>query len=95
MDGGIKGGWSTRGTAKISGGDAHRREGGIEMDEGHISTRVGLVGEMRLVVHDRGVATADPHIRIEVKGLVKRSGDADGCGWLGELVGCLGEKMVL
>jgi hypothetical protein len=27
--------------------------------------------------------------------LVKRCRDVDGCGWLGELVGCLGEKMVL
>lgn len=79
----------------MGGGDAHRREGGIEADVGHVSTRIGLVGEMRPVTHDRGVATAHSHIRTKVEGLIERSGDADGRGWLGELVGSLREEMLL
>jgi len=93
MDGSIEGRWSTRRTTKMSGGDAHRREGSIKMNARHISTRVGLVGEMRPITHSRGVAIAHPR-RVEVIGLVKRSGDTDGCGWLGELVGSLREKWV-
>lgn len=95
MNGGVKGRWGARRTAKMSGRDAHRREGGIEADEGNVSIRVALVGKMRAVIHDRGVATAHTHILIEVEGLVERSGDTDRCGWLGELVGSLREVMVL
>jgi len=50
---------------------------------------------MRSVFHDRGVTAAHPHVRVEVEGLVKWSGDVDRRGWLGELVGCLRKKMVL
>jgi len=79
----------------MSGRDAHRREGRVEADEGHVPIGVGLVGEMRSVFHDWGVTTAHPHPRVEVEGLVKWSGDVDRRGWLGELVGCLRKKMVL
>jgi hypothetical protein len=60
MDGGVEGRWSAGRTTEMSGGDAHRREGGIETDDGHVSG-VGLVGEMGPIIHDWGVATAHPH----------------------------------
>lgn len=71
----------------MSGGDAHRRERGVEANEGHVSTGIGLIGEMRPIIHNRGVAIAHPRVLIEVEGLVKRSRDTDRRGWLGELVG--------
>lgn len=92
MDRGVEGRWSTGRAAKMSGGDAHRREGGIEADGGQVPTGVGLIGEMGPVVHDWGVATAHSRIRIVVEVLVEWSGDIDRRGWLGELVGCLREE---
>jgi hypothetical protein len=77
----------------MSRGDAYRMEGGIEADVGHGSTGVG-VGEMRLITHDWGVAATHPRVRIDVEGWVKRSGDADRCGRLGE-VGSLRKKLGL
>jgi len=89
MDGGVVGRWSAGRTAEMSGGDAHGREGGIEADDRQVST-----GEMGPIIHDWGVATAHSHVRIEVEGLVKRSGDTDRRGWLGEPAGWLREEMV-
>jgi len=89
MDGGVVGGWSAGRTTKMSGGDAHRREGGIEADDRQVSTR-----EMGPIIYGRRVATAHSHVLIEVEGLVKRSGDTDRRGWLGELAGWLREEMV-
>lgn len=95
VDGSVESGGSAGRTGKMSGGNAHRREGRIEADGGQVSIGVGLVGEMRPVFHGWGVTAAHPYGLIEVKGWIERSGDIDGCGRLGELVGCLGEKMVL
>lgn len=95
MDGGVERGCSTGRTTEVCGGDTDRREGGIKADRGQVPTGVGLVGKMTPVIHDWGVATAHPRVWVKFEGLVKRAGNIDGRGWLGELVGCLREKGML
>jgi len=71
--------------------NGYRREGSIEADVRHGSTSVG--GEMGSIIHDRGVATAHPCVRV-VEGLTEWGSDADRCGRLGK-VGSLREKLWL
>jgi hypothetical protein len=91
MVGGVKGRWSARRTSEMNGRDAHGLKGGIEADRGHVSTGVGKVWKMRRVIHDRRVAVAHSHVRAVAEGLVERSGNIDGGGWLRDLVGSWGE----
>jgi len=79
----------------MSRGDGYRGERGIKADVRHGSTNVGVVGEVRPIIHDRGVATAHPRVRIDFEGLAERSGDTDRCGRLGGEVGSLREKLGL
>jgi hypothetical protein len=75
----------------VNGGYARWREGYVETDCGQVSTDVG---ELRPIIHEWRVAITHPHVVI-FQGLIKRSGNIDGCSWLGHLVGHLREQMRL
>lgn len=76
-------------------GDAHRLEGGVETDRGHIPTGVGHAWEIGYVIHEWGVAIVHSHALVVAEGLAERSGTIDGSSWLRDLVGSLGKKLRL